>query len=81
LKKKTASKVPQLGIQSKQSIFDLKVISMYEQQVSEFNKETGPTEAQIRGEDAIPTHEGTYRATRPLQYMSNNCLILPNHRF
>jgi hypothetical protein len=42
------------------------VLSTYEQQVSEFNKETGLTEAQIRGEDAIPTHEGTYRATRPL---------------
>jgi hypothetical protein len=39
---------------------------MFEQQVSEFNKETGLNEAQIRGEDAIPTHERTYRATRPL---------------
>jgi hypothetical protein len=65
-KKKTASKVPQLGTQSKKSIPDLKVISTFDQQVSEFNKDTGLTVAQIRGEDAIPTHEGTYRETRPL---------------
>jgi hypothetical protein len=42
------------------------VLSTFDQQVSEFNKDTGLTAAQIRGEDAIPTHEGTYRATRPL---------------
>jgi hypothetical protein len=34
--------------------------------VAEFNKETCLIEAQIGGEDAIKTHEGTYRATRPL---------------
>jgi hypothetical protein len=66
MKKETASKVPQLGTHTKQSIPDLKVLSTYDQQVSEFNKETGLTEAQIRGEDAIPIHEGTYRTTRPL---------------
>jgi hypothetical protein len=65
-KKKIASKVPQLGTQSKQFIPDLKVLSIFDQQVSEFNKDTGLTIAQIRGEDAIPTHEGTYRETRPL---------------
>jgi hypothetical protein len=42
------------------------VLSTYEQQVVEFNKETCLIQAQIRGEDAIPTLEGTYRATRPL---------------
>jgi hypothetical protein len=43
------------------------VLSIFDQQVSEFNKDiTGLTAAQIRGNDAIPTHEGTYRATRPL---------------
>jgi hypothetical protein len=47
LKKKTASKVPQLRTQSNQSIPDLKVLSTFDQQVSEFNKETGLTEAQI----------------------------------
>jgi hypothetical protein len=49
LKKKTTSKVPQLGTQSKQSIPNLKVLSTYDQQVFEFNKEIGLTEAQIRG--------------------------------
>jgi hypothetical protein len=49
LKKKTASKVPKLRTQSKLYIPDLKVLSTYDQQVSEFNKETGITEAQIRG--------------------------------
>jgi hypothetical protein len=35
--------------------------------VSEFNKdETGLTKAQIRGDDAIPTQQGTYRVTIPL---------------
>jgi hypothetical protein len=34
--------------------------------VFKFNKDTGLNATQIRGEDAIPTHEGTYRATRPL---------------
>jgi hypothetical protein len=66
VKKKTASKVPQLGTQSKQYIPDLKVLSTYDQQVFEFNNQTSLTEAQIRGEDTIPTHEGIYRATRPL---------------
>jgi hypothetical protein len=66
VKRKTSSEVPQLGTQSKQSIPDFKVLSTFDQQVSEFNKETGLTEAQIRGADAIPTHEGTYRTTRPL---------------
>jgi hypothetical protein len=42
------------------------VLSTFDQQVSKFNKDTGLNEAQIRGEDAIPTHKGTYRATRPL---------------
>jgi hypothetical protein len=64
--KKTSYKFPQLGTQSKQSIPDLKVLSTFDQQVSEFNKETGLTGAQIRGEDAIATHEGSYRVTRPL---------------
>jgi hypothetical protein len=67
IKKKTASSFPQLGTQSKQSIPDLKVLSTYEKQVSEFNKdETGLTKAQIRGDDAIPTQQGTYRVTIPL---------------
>jgi hypothetical protein len=34
--------------------------------VAEFNKETSLTGAQIRGEDPIPTHEVSYKATRPL---------------
>jgi hypothetical protein len=59
-------KVPQHGTQSKQSIPNLKVLSTNDEQMSEFNNETSLTEAQIRGEDAIPSHEGTYRATRPL---------------
>jgi hypothetical protein len=29
-------------------------------------QETGLTKAQISGEGAIPTHEGTYKSTRPL---------------
>jgi hypothetical protein len=48
-KKKSSSKVPQLGTQSKQSIPDLKVLSTFDQQVSEFNKDTGLTEGQIQG--------------------------------
>jgi hypothetical protein len=65
-KKKTSSKVPQLGTQPKLPIPDLKVLSTFDQQVSEFNRDTILTTSQIQGEDAIPTHEGTYRATRPL---------------
>jgi hypothetical protein len=42
------------------------VLSTFDQQVSEFNKDTCLTAAQIRGEDSIPTHGGTCRATRPL---------------
>jgi hypothetical protein len=40
--------------------------SVKDLQVSEFNKDRGLTAAQIRGDDAIPTNEGTYRETRPL---------------
>jgi hypothetical protein len=29
-------------------------------------QETGLTKAQIQGDGAIPTHEGTYKSTRPL---------------
>jgi hypothetical protein len=65
-KKKTSSKDPQLGTQLKLSIPDLKVLSTFDQQVSEFNRDTILTTSPIQGEDAIPTHEGTYRATRPL---------------
>jgi hypothetical protein len=65
-KKKIAPKVPQLRTQSKKSIPNLKVLSTFDQQVSEFNKDTILTAAQIQGEDAIPTHEGSYRETRPL---------------
>jgi hypothetical protein len=77
-KKKTASEVPQLGTQSKKSIPDLKVLSTFDRQVSEFNKDTGLTAAQNRGEDAIPTHEGHIGKLDHLHHMSNNCLILPN---
>jgi hypothetical protein len=34
--------------------------------VAEINKETSLTEAQIRGEDPIPTQEFSYKATIPL---------------
>jgi hypothetical protein len=69
-KKKTSYSVLQLGTQSKQSMLVLKVLSMYEQQLAEFNKETSLTEAQILGENAIPTPAS----------LSINCLILLNHR-
>jgi hypothetical protein len=65
-RKKIGSSVPQLGIQLKQFILTLELLSTYEQQLFQFNKETCLTTAQLQGEDAIPAHEVPNRPNRPL---------------
>jgi hypothetical protein len=50
----------------KKSIPTLKVLSTYEQQLVQFNKETCLTATQLRGEDAIPAYEVPNRPNGPL---------------
>lgn len=61
--KRKGSSIPQLGMQDKQSIPPLKVLSKTKQTMIDFVYDTNLTKAQLRGEDDIPIHPGAGRTT------------------
>ncbi|KAK3121231.1 hypothetical protein QOZ80_8BG0648980 [Eleusine coracana subsp. coracana] len=64
--KRKGSSIPQLGMQHRQSIPPLKVLSKSEETMIDFVYDTNLTKAQLRGEDGeddIPIHPGAGRTT------------------